>query len=449
LETPTIVIGVAVIALAAALVTIAVRKRRKPEETRRLDEYEFYPFTTDDARLVHFSPERFEVAVAYFLNNRNPTAARELIVIGEQNRVRDTFGSEPLNRYKQLYVAYDGEGVISDNEIFLENYKRIVRLIGQSFPNTGIEILLHNLVNPAKSVIAIENGAVTGRTLEMGTTSLVLDLKTRRLRGQDKLNYQLDIGARRFKCTTIPIFRPEYGLVGAICINIDERFLREEVMRSPEKLQAFMDNFLKADMQIDENILSPAEYRAAINGKRHFLDEAIRGAAQSASKGRYLAAILFSDVSGYSEMMKRDQATTLGILDTNRDIHTRNIARHGGRFLKEMGDGVLASFPTASEAVACARAIQRDVGSDGRYSVRIGIHLGEIVQANGDVFGDGVNLAARIHGEAEPGGIAVSEVVFDNVRSLEGISGVDLGARTLKGFPGSVRLFGIEVGASA
>jgi class 3 adenylate cyclase len=449
LETPIIVIGVAVIALATALATIAVRKRRKPEETRRLDEYEFYPFTTDDAGLVHFSPERFEEAVAYFLNNRNPTAARELIVIGEQNRVRDTFGSEPLNRYKQLYVAYDGEGVISDNEIFLENYKRIVRLIGQSFPNTGIEILLHNLVNPAKSVIAIENGAVTGRTLEMGTTSLVLDLKTRRQRGQDKLNYQLDIGARRFKCTTIPIFRPEYGLVGAICINIDERFLREEVMRSPEKLQAFMDNFLKADMQIDENILSPAEYRAAINGKRHFLDEAIRGMAQSASKGRYLAAILFSDVSGYSEMMKRDQVTTLGILDTNREIHSRNIARHGGRFLKEMGDGVLASFPTASEAVACARAIQRDVGNDGRYSVRIGIHLGEIVQANGDVFGDGVNLAARIHGEAEPGGIAVSEVVFDNVRSLEGISGFDLGARTLKGFPGSVRLFGIEVGASA
>ena len=448
METPIIVIGLAVIAAATSLL-IAIRRRRKPDETRRLDEYDFYPFTTDDAGLVHFSPERFDLAVGYFLSNRNPTAARELIVIGEQNRVRDTFGSEPLSRYKQLYLAYDGEAVISDNEVFLENYKRIVRLIGQSFPNTGIEILLHNLVNPAKSVIAIENGAVTGRSLEMGTTSLVLDLKTRRLRGQDKLNYQLDIGARRFKCTTIPIFRPEYGLVGAICINIDERFLREEVIRNPEKLQAFMDNFLKADMQIEENILSPAEYRAALNGKRHFLDEAIRGMAQSASRGRYLAAILFSDVTGYSEMMKRDQATTLGILDTNREIHTRNIARHGGRFLKEMGDGVLASFPTASEAVACARAIQRDVGSDGRYSVRIGIHLGEIVQANGDVFGDGVNLAARIHGEAEPGGIAVSEVVFDNVRSLEGVSGFDLGPRTLKGFTGPVRLFGIDVGASA
>ncbi len=308
METPIIVIGLVGHRGGDDGADVAVRRRRKPDETRRLDEYDFYPFTTDDAGLVHFSPERFDVAVAYFLSHRNPTAARELIVIGEQNRVRDTFGSEPLSRYKQLYVAYDGEGVISDNEVFLENYKRIVRLIGQSFPNTGIEILLHNLVNPAKSVIAIENGAVTGRTLEMGTTSLVLDLKTRRQRGQDKLNYQLDIGARRFKCTTIPIFRPEYGLVGAICINIDERFLREEVMRNPEKLQAFMDNFLKADMQIEENILSPAEYRAALNGKRHFLDEAIRGGTQSTSKGRYLAAILFSDVSGYSEMMKTDQA---------------------------------------------------------------------------------------------------------------------------------------------
>jgi class 3 adenylate cyclase len=282
--------------------------------------------------------------------------------------------------------------------------------------------------------------------LEMGTTSLVLDLKTRRQRGQDKLNYQLDIGARRFKCTTIPIFRPEYGLVGAICINIDERFLREEVVGNPEKLRAFMDNFLKTDIRIEENILSPAEYRAALNGKRHFLDEAIRGGAESASKGRYLAAILFSDISGYSQMMKADQAATLGVLDTNGGIHRQNIARYHGRFLKEMGDGVLASFPSASEAVACARGIQQEVRRDGRYSVRIGIHLGEIVQANGDVFGDGVNLASRLHNEAEPGGIAVSEVVYDNVRSLEGITGIDLGLRTLKGFSSPVRVFEIEVG---
>lgn len=438
------IIGVG--ALAALIAAAAVIQRgRSSEEGRRLDEYEFYPFFTDDAGLVQFSSERFESAVTYFLDHRNPTAARELIVIGEQNLIRDTFSSESLARYKRLYAVYDGEGVINDNEIFLQNYKRIVHLIGQSFPNTGIEILLHNLVNPSKSVIAIENGAVTGRTLEMGTTNLVLDLKTRRQRGQDKLNYQLDIGARRFKCTTIPIFRPEYGLVGAICINIDDRFLREEVMGNPTKLAAFFDNFLKVDMQLEENILSPAEYRAALNGKRHFLDEAIRGGLQAGTKGRYLAAILFSDISGYSEMMKANETITLDILGTNGQIHRQKIAAHQGRFLKEMGDGVLASFPSASEAVACARAIQREVQIDGRYSIRIGIHLGEVVQADGDVLGDGVNVAARIHAEAPPGGIIVSEVVYDNVRGLEGVNGTDLGARTLKGMSGSFRLYGIEV----
>jgi class 3 adenylate cyclase len=206
-----------------------------------------------------------------------------------------------------------------------------------------------------------------------------------------------------------------------------------------------MDNFLKADMQIEENILSPSEYRAALNGKRHFLDEAIRGGTQSAAKGRYLAAILFSDIAGYTEMMTSDQSSTLGIVDFNGTVHRQNIARFHGRFLKEMGDGVLASFPSASQAVECARSIQQDIRQDGRYSVRIGVHLGEIVQANGDVLGDGVNLAARIHGEAEPGQIVVSEVVFDNVRSLEGVKGSDLGVRSLKGVGAPVHLYEIAV----
>lgn len=419
------------------------------EHRRRLEEHDFYPFIVDDAGLVQFSPDHFERAVDFLLEelDRGVTAtaaARELIVVGEQNRVRDTFGSEPLARYRRLYEAYDGDSVINENEDFLENYKRIVQLIGRSFPNTGIEILLHNLVNPAKSIIAIENGAVTGRMVEMGTTSLLLDLKTRRLRGEDKLNYQLTIGARQFKCTTIPIFRPEYGLVGAICINIDERFLREEVMLEPERLQAFFDNFLQTDMQLNENILSPAEYQAALNGKRHFLDEAIRGGAAGA-KGRYLAAILFSDIVGYTEMMKADQARTLEILNVNGQIHRRQIAQHQGRMLKEMGDGILASFPSASQAVSCARRIQAEVGSDGRFALRIGIHLGEVIQSQGDVLGDGVNLASRIHAAGAPGQIAVSEVVFDNVRSLDGVKATDLGLHELKGVGGQVHLYGIEV----
>jgi class 3 adenylate cyclase len=94
--------------------------------------------------------------------------------------------------------------------------------------------------------------------------------------------------------------------------------------------------------------------------------------------------------------------------------------------------------------VACAREIQKDVRQDGRYTVRIGIHLGEVVQSNGDVFGGGVNLASRIQSEADPGGIAVSEVVYDNLKNREGIIGTDLGLRSLKGL-GDVRIYRIEV----
>ena len=101
--------------------------------------------------------------------------------------------------------------IAEDNDEFLENYKRIVRLIGRTFHDMGIEVLLHNLANPAKSICAIEGGEVTGRALELGTTSLVIDLKKRKLLNQDKLNYELNIGARRFKCTTIPIYRREFG----------------------------------------------------------------------------------------------------------------------------------------------------------------------------------------------------------------------------------------------
>jgi class 3 adenylate cyclase len=446
MDLPQILLLVGVAIAGALVAALFLLSRRRATTALRLDEYDFYPFVVDDDGMVLFSPDRFDAAVTHLLANRNPVAAKELIVIGEQNLVRDTLSSSPLARYKQLYRMYDGDAVINDNELYLENYKRIVRLIGQSFPNTGIEILLHNLVNPSKSIVAIENGIVTGRTLEMGTTKLVLDLKTRRQRGEDKVNYRLDIGGRRFKCTTVPIFRPEYGLVGAICINIDERFIREEVMGNAEKLAAFFDNFLRADMELDENILSPAEYRAALNGKRHFLDEAIRGGLQAGSRGRFLAAILFSDIAGYTEMMKADEAGTLAIVGTNGEIHRRQIARHQGWFLKEMGDGVLASFPSASEAVSCARAIQEEVKADGRYSVRIGIHVGEVVQANGDVYGDGVNIASRIQAEAAPGGIAVSEVVFDNVRSLEGLTGTDLGVHSLRGIGGPLHLFGIEAG---
>jgi class 3 adenylate cyclase len=419
------------------------RRRREPEENLRLEEYDFYPFSVTEEGRIEFSPTAFQRAVEHLLSHRNVLAARELVIIGEQNLVRDMFGSRELAQYKHFFESYDGDFILRDNAVFLENYRRIVRLIGQSFPNTGIEILLHDLVNPAHSVVAIENGLVTGRALGDGTTKLVLDLKTRGYHNQDKLNYELNIGERQFKCTTIPIFRPEYGLVGAICINVDARFIREEVMGNQARLAAFLDNLLKVDMQLDENILSKSEYSAALQGKRHFLDEAIRSSARSRDE-RVLAAIMFSDIVSFTAMMEADEPNALAVLERNTAIHRDALNAFDGRLLKQLGDGVLATFASASNAVNCAKEIQHRVGEAGSFHVRIGIHLGEVIRSGGDVFGDGVNLASRIQGEAEPGAIVVSEVVYNNVRNKGDIAAVDLGERRLKNVSEAVRIYSIQ-----
>ena len=116
----------------------------------------------------------FNDAVEFLTKSKNPYAAKQLIIIGEQNIVRDVLSSTKLKNYLKIYNKYNGHEILKDNDQFLQNYKRIVTLIGKSFNNVGIEILLHNLVNPIHSVIAIESGEVTGRKIENGTTNLLL-----------------------------------------------------------------------------------------------------------------------------------------------------------------------------------------------------------------------------------------------------------------------------------
>ena len=149
-----------------------------------------------------------------------------------------------------------------------------MHLIGKSFPNTGIEILLHNLADPAHSLVVLENN-VTGRHLRDGTTNLLIDLKKRQQQNEDKLNYELNIGARKFKCTSIPIIRKEFGVVGGICINIDANYITDEVLKDQQKIETWFRNFLRTDMQLDENILSKDEFAKAQKGKRHFKDESV------------------------------------------------------------------------------------------------------------------------------------------------------------------------------
>src|SRR5881398_1899615 len=249
-------------------------KERRHKFGRNLEEYDFYPFTVSRENFGEFSLKDFRLGMHYFLKNEDHTAARQLIFIGEQNNVRSQLEPTEQKVYAQLFEKYDGKKITDDTNEFLENYVRIVRLIGKSFPNTGIEILLHNLADPAHSLVVLENN-VTGRHLRDGTTNLLIDLKRRQLLNEEKLNYELNIGARKFKCTTIPITRKEFGVVGAICINVDANYLTEEVLSSAEKVQAFFTTFTRTDMRIDENILSRDEYAKALKGKRHFKDETV------------------------------------------------------------------------------------------------------------------------------------------------------------------------------
>lgn len=250
---------------------IGKKKEREKYKGKNLEEYDFYPFDLDKDKRLYFDIKDFRLGIYYFLKNRDYLAARQLILLGEQNEVRLKLNATDLKQYLKLYSKYSGDTIFDDTAEYLDNYKRIVRLIGDSFPNLGIEILLHNLSNPAKSLSVIENN-ITGRKLEAGATNLVMDLKLRKLREQDKLNYELNIGSRKFKCTTIPIFRKEYGLIGAICINVDVNYLKGEILSSRQKIEDFFDVFCKTDMTLDENILSKAEYQLALEGKKHWRD---------------------------------------------------------------------------------------------------------------------------------------------------------------------------------
>jgi len=257
--------------LAAGFLWGKYKERRK--YGRNLEDYDFYPFTINRENFPEFNLKDFRLGMHYFLKNNDYTAARQLIFIGEQNNVRVQLEPSEQKVYARFFEKYDGKKIADDTTEYLENYVRIVRLIGKSFPNSGIEILLHNLADPSHSLIVLENN-VTGRHLRDGTTNLLIDLKKRQLLHEDKLNYELNIGARKFKCTTIPILRKDFGIVGAICINIDANYLTDEVMQSKERIEAWFKNFCRTDRQLDENILSKDEYAKAMKGQRHFKDEA-------------------------------------------------------------------------------------------------------------------------------------------------------------------------------
>jgi adenylate cyclase len=151
-----------------------------------------------------------------------------------------------------------------------------------------------------------------------------------------------------------------------------------------------------------------------------------------ANSRRELAAIMFSDVVGYTAIMGRDEQKGLEAISQHRAHLRAVLPRFNGRLIGEIGDGTLSSFHSAVDAVACARALQATVKTDAELRLRIGIHLGDVVFSNGTVLGDGVNVASRIHALAPPGGICISANVYDEIRNKPGVVAKNLGQKHLK-----------------
>jgi adenylate cyclase len=167
---------------------------------------------------------------------------------------------------------------------------------------------------------------------------------------------------------------------------------------------------------------------------------------------RRLAAILAADVVGYSALMQRAEEATYAELERlKREVVEPSLSRHDGRLIKTTGDGALAEFASPSAAVRCAVEIQESIAS-GRSSLklRIGVNLGEvIVGADGDLFGDGINIAVRLEGVANPGGILISEKVFSEIEGKLDVGFEDRGEQQLKNISKPVRAYAVGAGASS
>ncbi|MFO1161823.1 MAG: adenylate/guanylate cyclase domain-containing protein [Reyranellaceae bacterium] len=162
------------------------------------------------------------------------------------------------------------------------------------------------------------------------------------------------------------------------------------------------------------------------------------------SEQRRLAAILVADVVGYSRLVGQDEAGTLARLSVlRREVIEPTIARHAGRLFKAVGDGFLVEFASAVQAVSCAKAIQ-EANAGGGLPLRIGIHVGDVVVQGDDLMGDGVNIAARIEGIADPGSIAISRAVHEQVRDKLDVSFVDKGEVALKNLARPLQVFALS-----
>jgi uncharacterized membrane protein len=154
---------------------------------------------------------------------------------------------------------------------------------------------------------------------------------------------------------------------------------------------------------------------------------------------------MFTDITGFTTLMGQNENKALEILETNRKIQKRLIKKYHGIWLKEVGDGILCCFSSVVNAIYCGSAIQKEISEIQDLELKVAIHTGEVVFNNGDVFGDGVNIASRIEEISETGKICVSGAVYENVKNIEGLKITSLGERKFKNVEQTITLHEVEV----
>ena len=166
------------------------------------------------------------------------------------------------------------------------------------------------------------------------------------------------------------------------------------------------------------------------------------------TRNRSLAAIMFTDVVGFSTIMHKDESAAFKLLENHNKIVQPIVIKYNGTILKPQGDGYLMRFSSAVDAVRCGKDIQKEISiynkeinENENILLRIGIHLGDVILTENDIFGDGVNIASRIEPLADPGGICISQTVYDQIKNKVEIQTLDLGPADLKNIDSKINIY--------
>src|SRR5215813_6312183 len=196
--------------------------------------------------------------------------------------------------------------------------------------------------------------------------------------------------------------------------------------------------------------------RSNVSAMSALLDNSPGLPGETASRKRKLAAILHADVAGFSRLMGEDETGTHQTLGELRCAVDPLIAAHGGRIVGTAGDSVLADFPSVVDAMTCAvemqrasRAVNDPIPPERRLELRIGVNLGDVILDGDDIFGDGVNIAARLEALAQPGTVCISQTVYDQVRNKLALNYRPLGAHRVKNIAEPVRAYAVGTAAAA